>query len=214
MARSKSRKSKKRAARRKSAPEPAIAWGGPASKGVSWLNWAIGLVAVVAILGGAFYWWQIMRTADRFEALAAEGQPALERVETLRNDGRTHLQLGQGHRYAEAFPTSGPHALVWTDAGVYREPQPPTMLVHALEHGNVVIYHENPGAAAMDQIEAWAALYSGQWDGVVVTPFSGLGEAVVLTAWRKKLELNPFEPAAAAAFIDAYRGRGPENPVR
>lgn len=214
MARSKSRKGKRTAAKPKAAGGDKIAWGGPASEGVSWLNWAIGIVAAVALAGGAFYWWHNMQTADRFEALAAEGQAALERVETLRNDGRSHLQPGQGHRYPAAFPTSGPHALVWTDAGVYDAPQPPTLLVHALEHGNVVIYHENPGAEVIDELEDWAALYSGQWDGVVVTPFSGLGETVVLTAWRKKLELNPFDPAAAAAFIDAYRGRGPENPVR
>ena len=40
------------------------------------------------------------------------------------------------------------------------------------------------------------------------------GEAIVLTAWTKRLRLDPFDPAAAAAFIDAYRGRGPEHPVR
>jgi hypothetical protein len=37
---------------------------------------------------------------------------------------------------------------------------------------------------------------------------------VVLTAWRKILKLDTFEPASAAAFVDAYRGRGPENKVR
>jgi hypothetical protein len=37
---------------------------------------------------------------------------------------------------------------------------------------------------------------------------------VVLTAWRKILKLDSFEPAAAAAFIDTYRGRGPEKRVR
>lgn len=214
MARAKPRKSKRPAAKGKAAPQRPIAWGGPPAKGVSWLNWAIALVAVIAIAGGAFYWWQTIRTADRFEALAAEGQAALQRVETLRNDGRSHLAAGQGRQYADAFPTSGSHATVWTNAGVYEQPQRPIMLVHALEHGNVVIYYDEPGAAVMDQLEDWAALYGGQWDGIVVTPYSDLGETVVLTAWRRKLELNPFDPAAAAAFIDAYRGRGPENAVR
>jgi hypothetical protein len=35
-----------------------------------------------------------------------------------------------------------------------------------------------------------------------------------LTAWTKKLSLVQFDEAAAAAFIDAFRGRGLENPVR
>ena len=43
---------------------------------------------------------------------------------------------------------------------------------------------------------------------------AGLGQSVVLTAWAKRLDLDRFDPAPAAAFIDGYRGRGPENPVR
>lgn len=66
----------------------------------------------------------------------------------------------------------------------------------------------------MEQLKEWAGLYDGQWSGLVVTRNSGLDEAVVLTAWTKRLEFDSFDPAAAAAFIDAYRGRGPENPVR
>ena len=60
----------------------------------------------------------------------------------------------------------------------------------------------------------WTALYGGHWDGVVATPSSGLGKAVVLTASRKILRLDEFDPAAAAAFIDRFRGRGPEKPMR
>ena len=33
-------------------------------------------------------------------------------------------------------------------------------------------------------------------------------------AWRRTLTLDPFDGDAGAAFIDAYRGRGPEHPVR
>lgn len=66
----------------------------------------------------------------------------------------------------------------------------------------------------MDILKRWAGLYGGQWDGLVVTPKPGLGEAIVLTAWTKLLRLAPFDAEAAAAFIDAFRGRGPENPVR
>jgi hypothetical protein len=78
----------------------------------------------------------------------------------------------------------------------------------------VVIYYDSPPADAMAMIREWAGLYVGPWSGVVVTPAPGLGEEVVLTAWNRTLRLNPFEPAAAAAFIDRFRGRGPENRVR
>jgi hypothetical protein len=43
---------------------------------------------------------------------------------------------------------------------------------------------------------------------------SGLGEQVVLTAWTKRLMQKKFDIASAAAFIEKFRGRGPENPIR
>ena len=39
-------------------------------------------------------------------------------------------------------------------------------------------------------------------------------EVVVMTAWTKLLRLEAFDEASAAAFIDLFRGRGPENRVR
>jgi hypothetical protein len=45
-------------------------------------------------------------------------------------------------------------------------------------------------------------------------PRPGLDDAIVLTAWRRRLRLSQFDRSAAAAFIDAFRGRGPERQVR
>ena len=112
------------------------------------------------------------------------------------------------------FPTSGRHDPVPTAPGVYRAPQRPAQLVHALEHGNVVIYYDTPGPEALATLKDWAGLYGGQWDGVVVAPMDGLVGDLVITAWTKTRRLRSFDAALAAAFIDAYRGRGPEHPVR
>ena len=48
----------------------------------------------------------------------------------------------------------------------------------------------------------------------MAVPKQGLGQTIELTAWTKLLRLETWDAALAAAFIDAYRGRGPENPVR
>ncbi|PSN11618.1 hypothetical protein C7293_23530, partial [filamentous cyanobacterium CCT1] len=98
--------------------------------------------------------------------------------------------------------------------GVYTEAQRPEQLVHALEHGNIVIYYDQPTAEAMTTLKSWADQFSGPWEGIVVVPKAGLGGEIVLTAWTKKLAMPEFSPQAAAAFVDEYRGRGPENPVR
>lgn len=150
--------------------------------------------------------------------LTACAHPSITRptVETIPAalDARTHLPPDASYDYRTPFPTSGPHSPRWTEAGFYSEPQRPTELVHALEHGNVVIYYDRPGTAALAQLKRWAEEYQGQWDGVVVVPSSGLGKKVVLTAWEKGLLLERFDAAAAAAFLDDFRGRGPEGFVR
>jgi hypothetical protein len=205
-------KSKKARAKRSKASS--INWGGPAAKGTGPLNIAFGAVAALGVAGLAAWWWQGHTTKARFLALAQAGRPALEQVETQPNLGRSHLQAGETHNYAAAFPTSGPHSLTPTKPGVYDKPQPPTMLVHALEHGDIVIYYDKPPADVMTQLEDWAGLYTGQWAGVILAPGGGLGEGIVLIAWRKVLTQDRFDAAAAAAFIDEFRGRGPEHPVR
>lgn len=98
--------------------------------------------------------------------------------------------------------------------GVYEQVQRPEQLVHSLEHGNIVVYYDEPTPEAEQALKSWAEQFSGPWDGIVAVPKSGLGESLVLTAWTKKLVQPSFDAAAAASFIDAYRGRGPENPVR
>ncbi|MDF2766556.1 MAG: hypothetical protein K0S81_3551 [Rhodospirillales bacterium] len=129
-------------------------------------------------------------------------------------DARTHIPPAAFYDYGTPFPTSGPHSPRWTETGFYSEPQRPTELVHALEHGNIVIYYDQSGTPALQQLKGWADEHQGQWDGVVVVPSPGLKERVVLTAWEKRLQLKQFDAAAAAAFLDAFRGRGPEGAMR
>ncbi len=213
MPKSKSRSKKKK--RRQSAGTGDIPWGGPYSARKRRRDIAIVAVVLAAIGGGGgFLWWQSQRAEAEFLTLAAAGESALARVRNMASAGGGHLNPGQTQVYESRIPTSGIHDRRWVKPGMYDTPQRPTQLVHAVEHGNIVIYYQRPGAAVLETLEGWTGLYGGQWDGIVVTPLSGPGETVVLTAWRKRLDLSPFDPAAAAAFIDAYRGRGPENPVR
>lgn len=170
-------------------------------------------VAVVA-LGGGWYWWSQTRATGAFEELVAAGAGALERVRTEPSAGNNHLPIGQRITYPTQFPTSGPHDTRPIRAGFYDEPQWPERLVHSQEHGNIVIYYDELDPADRATLEEWASLFSGQWDGVVVTPMPGIGKRVVLVAWTRLLRLRRFDAAAAAAFIDAYRGRGPEQRVR
>lgn len=172
-----------------------------------------GLFAVFLVaLAGAVWWVSSARQGD-FLTLAEQGTEAMRaQVVSEPSAGREHVpgSIDYDHR----FPLSGPHNPTWVEPGVYDTRQPTEKLVHALEHGNIVIYYDEPGAEIMGRLREWAGLYDNQWSGIVVTPAVGLGEQIVLSAWTKRLALNELAAAPAAAFIDAYRGRGPENPVR
>lgn len=172
-----------------------------------------GTIAIIAGALGA-YWWLSFRTERDFLVLAVEGKAALSRVTNEKLLGRDHLRPGQSRTYRSRFPTSGSHHRVPIEPGFYQNQQSAIQLVHALEHGHIVIYYDKPGDAVLKTFRRWTRLYSGDWDGVVVTPMSGLGRKIVLTAWGKRLDQVLLDMPAAATFIDAFRGRGPENSVR
>lgn len=170
---------------------------------------AIVMVGLISVL-----WYRNRPQQVAFEPDTAEGQAALATVETAPDEGRKHVDPGEPVDYEKDFPTSGPHDPNPITPGVYSQEQRPEQLVHSLEHGNIVIYYGNPTNKTMQQLKGWADEFPGAWDGVVVTPKAGLGDNIVLTAWTKQLTLPEFDAKAAASFIDEYRGRGPENPVR
>lgn len=166
------------------------------------------MLVVVAAL-----WWVANIRHREFVALAESGRGELQaRVVTEPSAGRGHDAAAGG--YDHRFPTSGLHNPTWIDPGFYTERQSKARLVHSLEHGNIVIYYAEPGEEALERLREWAARYDDQWSGLVLVPAAGLGRSLVLTAWTRRLTLDEFQPELAAAFIDAYRGRGPENPVR
>ncbi len=132
-------------------------------------------------------------------------------TETLPDEGRWHLEPKEHWEYRSVPPTSGPHSPKWIGAGFYTTVQPPENLVHSLEHGEVVIYYDWLSPSERATLKEWARLHPGKWDGVVVVPLPGLGQGIVLTAWRKRLRLDPFDAALAQAFLDAFLGHGPES---
>ena len=180
-----------------------------------WLGLGVAALAAAAVLSVSAANGQAANTTlAEFTRLATEGKAALSRVESSPNDGQVHVPSNTRVNYRTDPPVSGNHWDRWMDPGRYSEVPPNEMLVHSLEHGHIVIYFERANAEAVRLLTLWSNMYRGMWDGIVVVPRPGLGNEVIVTAWTKSLRMPMFEPATAAAFIDAYRGRGPENPVR
>lgn len=171
-----------------------------------------GVAAVLALIAAFVLFFPT--APDDWETLVREGQPALAQVETPPNQGETHVPAGTRVAYESDFPTSGPHWPSPTRPGFYETPQPNEGLVHAIEHGNINVYYDELRPEDEERLREWTRFYNGTWSAVNAVPHQGLGRGVVLTAWDHRLRLDDFDPAPMAAFIEAYRGRGPENPVR
>ena len=143
-------------------------------------------------------------------AVAQEAPAETEIVPAIEQPG--HLPEDVPYDYGTPFPTSGPHSPHHTMPGFYAEPQPPTELVHALEHGMVVVYYDQPGEEALEMLRSWTSHYAGETDGIIATPAPGIGEQIVLTAWERRLILPRYEHEEAAAFIHALHGRAAAEP--
>lgn len=182
--------------------------------GIAWWKVGLSVAALLAAGGLGWSWFADSQAEQAFLEHAQRGQGALENVERPENEGTGHGVAGASLQYGSDLPTSGVHDPKWVYPGVYDTVQRREKLVHSLEHGMVVIYYDSPGAEVLKTVTAWAQLYNNPWSGVVLAPKPGLGETLVLTAWNRLLRLERFDVNAAAAFVDAFRGRGPEKPVR
>ena len=136
-------------------------------------------------------------------------------VEAIEIEDRGAGTASESYRYRSDPPTSGRHHPETIAPGYYEDHQIESRLVNALEHGNIVIYYGEVDPTVRTNLRRWAVFYgANEWAGLVVVPKPQIGKSVILTAWGHKLTLGPFDPAASAAFVDKYRGRGPENRVR
>lgn len=166
---------------------------------------AVFLIAVIAV--GALVYNSSSRRVD----------PVLARVvETYPSEGANHVPTGERVTYRTEPPNSGPHYAQWAPPGFYDRPLPDELLVHNLEHGHIII-HYRPDALTDEieqQILALTRSHTHNWAAVLAVPRPGMEHPFVLAAWRHLLRLDEFDKELVDLFVDAYIGRGPENPIR
>lgn len=158
-------------------------------------------------------------------SVARDRTPSLEEAtallppearEPLPDEGRQHIPEGSRASYRTDPPTSGPHYATWAEPAFYTEPVPYELLVHNLEHGHVVIYYDpaRTPTGARDHLRRLTRRYRHPWAAVLAVPREDPRYVLILTAWRHWLRLERYDPALVDAFVEVYRGRGPERPVR
>lgn len=102
-------------------------------------------------------------------------------------------------------PTSGPHVEQPAAPGVYTEPLSKTAMVHSLEDGGVVIsYRPDIDTPTLDRLTSLADEYVTD---VILAPYEGLTEPIVVTAWNRIDRLDAVDEARIREFIDAWAGK-------
>ncbi len=144
--------------------------------------------------------------------------PLLADAESFPSNGANHVSSDSDIDYERVPPLSGPHYSQAASADFYEERVPLGSLVHSLEHGYVVVYYD-PGAItpeARADLQNLTATYDERWESVIAAPHpeDDPASAYVVTAWQVRLATDEYDPETVRAFMDAFRGRGPENPVR
>jgi hypothetical protein len=208
MSRSKSRHKRTAAKASEKAPEKA-------PQGLRPAHVVLSIVAFFGLSLIAWLWWNSKQADTGLQQQIAEGQAALSRVKSFPSEGlEQHVPQGSSVYYRTNPPTTGAHYPTPSDPGYYETLQLPGNLVHALEHGHIVVYYDRPSSEVIRSLKDWASRFQDRWAGVIVAPMPGIGQGIILTAWTKELRLGKFDAASAAAFMDRFRGRGPEHPVR
>lgn len=163
-----------------------------------------GLLGAVALAGVTAFVLRGQQADRRLAATLTAG--------SCTTDTRTDPGGGQGHVKAPAFrvdpPSGGDHARTLVKAGTYAGSDVPDdgRLVHALEHGYVVLWHR-PGVPTAEL----ARLARQQRGDVIVAERASLPVPVAATAWESRLLCQQVEPRALAAFVEARVGDGPED---
>jgi hypothetical protein len=135
-----------------------------------------------------------------------------------RYDQRADSDAGPGRNHVTGWPTyqvdppaGGNHLATAAPAGVYAaERVPPDgQLVHALEHGDVILWHR-PDAPeeVMAGLREIAERYPTD---VLVVPRPSLTDQVAATAWHHRLLCGTSHPASLDLFVSTFRDKGPER---
>ena len=170
-----------------------------------------GLLAVLALVVGGVLLHDRQQDAALREALTSGTCQVDTESDQTRPAGQNHVASPS---YSVDPPAGGDHSPVAARAGVYRGGSVPQdgLLVHALEHGYVVLWH---APALGDEQRGQLADLERAHDGdVIVAERPSLPVPVAATAWGHRLLCQTVEPAALERFVDEHVGNGPEDVER
>jgi len=108
-------------------------------------------------------------------------------------------------------PSGGVHLPSAASPAVYTATNRPPdgAVVHAMEHGDVVLWH-GPDVPKAD-VDRLVAIFDKDNSDVLVVPRDTLGAGVAATAWQRRLLCPSLEEPAVMRFVRAFKDQGPEK---
>lgn len=107
--------------------------------------------------------------------------------------------------FDDLTPTSGPHLPAGGPLGL-REPLPPAQQVAVLERGSVLLSVDSTESALLDNAVAGFAA------DAVIHPVEGLGDPLVVTAWRSRIVCSTMDADYVRWFVDNRTGQFAAEP--
>ena len=165
--------------------------------------------------GGSVAEQKVFEVAEAADAAGCR----LERKEASGTADHT-TSLDEKVNYDTNPPTSGRHYQIPAEDGLYQQAPPDEALVHALEHGRVIVWVKP--SLPQDQRADVKALFDEDEYQMLVVPRRAMPSAIAATAWNGDPapngraqsmlcdEVNENTWDALRAFRDEHRSRGPE----
>lgn len=149
------------------------------------------------------------RAEERLDAILTAGDCTVDERTDAGGEG-THIP---NPTYEVNPPAGGAHTPEAASEGVYDPGEAPAdgPLVHALEHGFIVIWYDPTiSAADLERLEDIAEDedYS---NATLLVPREGMDVPVAATAWHERLLCPGVEEKPLTEFIKARRDQGPET---
>ena len=133
------------------------------------------------------------------------------KVKTFPAEGRSHVA---GHvDYKTNPPTSGNHFEIASEDGAYFESPPMEHLVHALEHGRVILWFQ-PNAPAQVKGQMKALFDEDNYHMLLSPNTRKMPSQVAASAWTRSITCDKVTDKtwdALRLFRDRYRDQGPEQ---
>ena len=150
---------------------------------------------------------------DGQSAVDIRDRPELEIYDNEHTtDQQVHLVGNQPADYTVFPPYGEEHSPIPLACGIYSSTPLFEMVVHAMEHGAVVLWY-TPTDLNADDIAALTEVVSGRLNDneyAIQAPYGGLNSPIMLVAWGVRLPLDNVDERAIEQFFDEFHDDAPE----